>query len=289
MTENLERIHTSGDFLELLKKTGQYPQKVPSGISENKALEIPQGTTVLAFHYKDGVIVAGDRRATAGNAIMYDRCDKVIPIDDFSLMAIAGVPATAFEMARVLSHNFEYYSRSQLRAMSTEGKVRALSRLLKDNVAMALQGVGGVSPLFAIYDKEKKSLFLARDRAGKKPLYIYQKGDKFGFSSEINSLKFLDLTIDEEDIKQFLSLGFCESGYKEIKEFPAGCYGVFKGDLKIEKYFNILYFYQKPKIDFDLEVIHEILDKSVKNRLLSSDVEVGAFLSGGIDSGLVVA
>ena len=142
---------------------------------------------------------------------------------------------------------------------------------------------------FAIYDKEKRSLFLARDRAGKKPLYIYQKGDKFGFSSEINSLKFLDLTIDEEDIKQFLSLGFCESGYKEIKEFPAGCYGVFKGDLKIERYFNILDFYQKPKIDFDLKVIDEILDKSVKNRLLSSDVEVGAFLSGGIDSGLVVA
>ena len=160
MTENLERIHTSGDFLELLKKSGHYPQKVPSGIFKNKALEIPQGTTVLAFHYKDGIIVAGDRRATAGNAIMYDRCDKVIPIDDYSLMAIAGVPATAFEMARVLSHNFEYYRRSQLRAMSTEGKVRALSRLLKDNVAMALQGVGGVSPLFAIYDKEQEKAFL---------------------------------------------------------------------------------------------------------------------------------
>jgi 20S proteasome alpha/beta subunit len=75
-------------------------------------------------------------------------------------MAIAGVPATAFEMARILSHNFEYYRRSQLRAMSTEGKVRALSKLLKDNVGMALQGVGGVSPLFAIYDKEQKKVFL---------------------------------------------------------------------------------------------------------------------------------
>ena len=59
--------------------------------------------------------------------------------------------------------------------------------------------------------------------------------------------------------------------------------------MKIERYFNILDFYQKPKIDFDLDLIDEILDKSVKNRLLSSDVEVGAFLSGGIDSGLVVA
>jgi len=160
MIENFEKIHGSGDFLELLKRSGHYPQQVLTGIPENKALDIPQGTTVLAFHYKDGIIVAGDRRATAGNAIMYDRCDKVIPIDDYSLMAIAGVPATAFEMARVLSHNFEYYRRSQLRAMSTEGKVRALSKLLKDNVAMALQGVGGVSPLFAIYDPQQHSAFL---------------------------------------------------------------------------------------------------------------------------------
>lgn len=160
MIENLGEIHSSGDFIELLKKTGQYPPQVLSGIPENKALKIPQGTTVLAFHYKDGVIVAGDRRATAGNAIMYDRCDKVIPIDDYSLMAIAGVPATAFEMARILSHNFEYYRRSQLRVMSMEGKVRALSKLLKDNTAMALQGVGGVSPLFAIYDKGHRKAFL---------------------------------------------------------------------------------------------------------------------------------
>ena len=83
---------------------------------------------------------------------MYERCDKVIPIDDFSLMAIAGVPATAFEMARVLSHNFEYYRRSQLQALSAEGKIRALSRLLKENVGLAMQGVGAVSPLFALYD-----------------------------------------------------------------------------------------------------------------------------------------
>lgn len=107
MIEKFEKIHSSGDFIELLKRSGNYPQQVLSGISNNKALEIPQGTTVLAFHYRDGIIVAGDRRATAGNSIMYDRCDKVIPIDDYSLMAIAGVPATAFEMARMLSHNFE--------------------------------------------------------------------------------------------------------------------------------------------------------------------------------------
>ena len=140
---------------------------------------------------------------------------------------------------------------------------------------------------FCIYDGEK--LFLARDRAGKKPLYIYQKGNKFGFSSEINSFKFLDLSVNEDDIKLFLSTGFCESGYKEIREFPAGHYGYFKNGLKTYQYFNILDYYKLPKIDNPLEELDNILTKSVKNRLLSSDVEVGAFLSGGIDSGLVVA
>ena len=160
MTISSDQIYGSGDFFELLKRSGYSPQQVLSGIADNGTLEIPQGTTVLAFHYKSGIIVAGDRRATAGNAIMYERCDKVIPIDDHSLMAVAGVPATAFEMARILSHNFEYYRRSQLRIMSTEGKVRALSKLLKDNVALALQGVGAVSPLFATYDQQQEKLFL---------------------------------------------------------------------------------------------------------------------------------
>ena len=160
MTGYSDRIHSAGDFFELLKRSGYNPQHVLSDTHKNKNLEIPQGTTVLAFHYKDGIIVAGDRRATAGNAIMYDRCDKVIPIDDYSLMAIAGVPASAFEMARVLSHNFEYYRRSQLRTMSTEGKVRALSKLLKDNMSMAIQGVGAVSPLFATYDVQQGKAFL---------------------------------------------------------------------------------------------------------------------------------
>ncbi|MDH5764088.1 MAG: proteasome subunit alpha, partial [Nitrospinota bacterium] len=141
-----------GDFIDLLERSGYSWPKAIAGLTAVDKASLPQGTTVLAFHFKDGVIVAGDRRATAGNAIMYERCDKVIPIDDYSLMAIAGVPATAFEMARILSHNFEYYRRSQLQPLSAEGKVRALSKLLKDNMGLAMQGVGAVSPIFASYD-----------------------------------------------------------------------------------------------------------------------------------------
>ncbi|MFQ5589062.1 MAG: proteasome subunit alpha, partial [Nitrospiria bacterium] len=97
---------------------------------------------------------AGDRRATAGTTVMYDRADKVIDIDRHAVMAIAGVPATAFEIARVLEHSFKYYRRSQLQELSLEGKVRALSRLLKENIPMAMQGIGAVAPIFAAYDSK---------------------------------------------------------------------------------------------------------------------------------------
>jgi proteasome beta subunit len=152
MNETHWKPETPGDFLELLQRSGYTWPKMNEPLDAAGRARLTQGTTVLAFHFKGGILVAGDRRATAGNAIMYEECDKVIPIDDYSLMAIAGVPATAFEMARILSHNFEYYRRSQMQPLSTEGKVRALSRLLKENMGLAMQGVGAVSPIFASWD-----------------------------------------------------------------------------------------------------------------------------------------
>lgn len=100
--------------------------------------------------------MVGDRRATAGNVIVTDQVEKIIEIDSSSLLAIAGVPATAFEMARVLQTSFEYYRRSQLQALSLPAKVRALARLLRENLPMTLQGVGVVVPLFAGVDHSVK-------------------------------------------------------------------------------------------------------------------------------------
>ena len=111
-----------------------------------------QATTVFAFHYADGVLMAGDRRATAGNVIVTDRVEKIIEVDSTSLLAVAGVPATAFEMARVLQTSFEYYRRSQLQPLSLPARVRALARLLRDNLPMTMQGIGVVVPLFAGVD-----------------------------------------------------------------------------------------------------------------------------------------
>ncbi len=148
-----------GDFLQLLKERG-YQFSAPASSGEGLsagAAEITKGTTILAMKYQDGVLVAGDRRATAGNMVMYDRTDKVLELDRHSVMAIAGVPATAYEMVRILEHSFKYYRRTQLQELSFEGKLRAVAKLLKDNVAAALAGTGAVVPVFAGYDFEQGS------------------------------------------------------------------------------------------------------------------------------------
>lgn len=139
----------AGDFLSLLAAHA-HPARVVD--ATHGAPVATQATTVFAFHYADGVLMAGDRRATAGNVIVTERVDKVIEVDRTSLLGIAGVPATAFEMARVLQTSFEYYRRSQLQPMSLPAKVRALARLLRENLPMTMQGVGVVMPLFAGLD-----------------------------------------------------------------------------------------------------------------------------------------
>jgi proteasome beta subunit len=147
-----------GDFLQVLRERGYAVDDLPPavnghGLSGNIVkTEMTTGTTVFAMKYREGVLVAGDRRATAGNVVMYDRTDKVLELDRFSVLAIAGVPATAFEMARILEHSFKYYRRSQLQDLSFEGKLRALSTLLKNNAPAALAGTGTVAPIFAGYD-----------------------------------------------------------------------------------------------------------------------------------------
>ena len=140
-----------GDFFALLSQHGY--RLGSSAVGDSSMVgDMSRGTTILAVRYGGGVLVAGDRRATAGNMVMYDRTDKVLELDRYTVLAIAGVPATAFEMVRVLEHSFKYYRRTQLQELSFEGKLRAVSKLLKENVAAALAGTGAVAPIFAGYD-----------------------------------------------------------------------------------------------------------------------------------------
>jgi len=164
-------MNHKGDFLSLLKhkdtlqadgETSREPNakalihdafQLPSQEKANygTTLEIPEATTVVAMRYNEGIIIAGDRRATAGTAVVHDRAEKVLPIDTHSVLAISGAPAMAYEIARVLKHSFQYFRRSQLQELSVEGKLRTLSRLIRENLPMAMQGIGAVIPIFALY------------------------------------------------------------------------------------------------------------------------------------------
>jgi proteasome beta subunit len=112
------------------------------------------GTTVIAVKYREGVLNVADRRATAGGGVMYDRADKIFPLDDYSLLAVSGSFATSLEIARYLRHAFKYYARSQLQPLSLEGKLAEVTHRLEKNVPMALQGIGAFIPVFSAFDLE---------------------------------------------------------------------------------------------------------------------------------------
>ena len=140
----------SSDFLNLLKEHGQLPETQAAPAATG--LETVEGTTILAVRYCNGVLVAGDRRATMGNTVVYDRADKVLCVDDGSVLALSGSPANAYEITRMLEISLQHYRRSQLQEMSLDGKLRTLSRLLRENLPMALQGIGAVVPIYAAFD-----------------------------------------------------------------------------------------------------------------------------------------
>ena len=152
---------------------------------------------------------------------------------------------------------------------------------------------------FVIYDRNKHELFLARDRAGKKPLYYYNDGKCFVFSSELNALNNqLPLQINERHLQQYVRMGYfykSSTPYKNVCELPAGSYAhvsVDHPEVKVQRWWNIHSYYEQRSTDNfhdALNNVDQLLHKAVKGRVESSDLEVGSFLSGGIDSGLVTA
>jgi proteasome beta subunit len=110
------------------------------------------GTTVLAVRYDAGVLMLADRRATAGNLIMFDMAEKIMALDDATLMAISGSFARALEMTRFLKHSFKYYRRAVMSPLSIEGKLMEVSRAIAGNMAAAMDGVGFFLPIVATFD-----------------------------------------------------------------------------------------------------------------------------------------
>ncbi len=150
-----------------------------------------------------------------------------------------------------------------------------------------------------IYDRKKRNLFIARDRAGKKPLYLFQDGKKFVFASELNCLKsLLPLEMNIDSFYPYMRLGVFYrtlTPYKNVSELPAGTLLNVNCDtleVRQQNWWNIRKFYLQNHTDNlkqSLEKTDFYLEQAVKRRLESSDLEVGCFLSGGIDSGLVTA
>lgn len=114
----------------------------------------PHGTTVLALKYQDGVVIAGDRRATEGFQIAGRRIDKVFRIDDHSAMAIAGTAGPCTEMAKLFQTELEHYEKLEGIQLSCEGKANKLGQMVKANLPMVFQGLI-VIPIYVGFDLKR--------------------------------------------------------------------------------------------------------------------------------------
>ncbi|HLV89906.1 MAG TPA: proteasome subunit beta [Acidimicrobiia bacterium] len=137
-------------FTDLLESFGLTPKlSIPEGTAVPM---VPEGTTVLATRYADGVVMAGDRRATEGHLVAHRRIRKVFPADRTSGIAIAGVAGLAIDMVRLFQVELEHYEKIEGVALSLEGKASFLARLVRNQLPLAFQGLA-VVPLFAGYDQ----------------------------------------------------------------------------------------------------------------------------------------
>ncbi|MBT4677665.1 MAG: proteasome subunit beta [Acidimicrobiaceae bacterium] len=113
--------------------------------------QITHGTTVLAIRYSDGVLMAGDRRATSGHLISHRSIEKVFPADSSSGVAIAGAAGPAIEMVRLFQLQLEHYEKVEGTTLTLDGKANQLSQMLRNHLPAAMQGLA-VVPLFAGFD-----------------------------------------------------------------------------------------------------------------------------------------
>jgi proteasome beta subunit len=115
--------------------------------------DLPHGTTIVAAVCEGGVVMAGDRRATAGNMIAQRDIEKVFRSDEYSCVGISGVAGVGVDMARLFAVELEHYEKLEGRSLSLEGKANRLAGLVKANLGAAMQGLVAV-PLLAGYDEE---------------------------------------------------------------------------------------------------------------------------------------
>ena len=124
-----------------------------SGAAAEVIKNLPHATTIVAVACERGVVMAGDRRATAGSMISKRDVEKVFRADEYSAIAIAGTLATALELVRLFGVELEHYEKLEGRSLSLDGKANRLATMIRGNLGLAMQGLA-VVPLYAGYDLE---------------------------------------------------------------------------------------------------------------------------------------
>lgn len=235
-------------------------------------------------YYIDGDVAFGHRRLSI---IDLSTGDQPIYNEDSSVVTV---------------YNGEIYNylelRSELESLGHEFKTKSDTEVLvhgyeewHTDLPKHLRGMFA----FAIYDKNRNEIFLARDNFGIKPLYYAKMNDSFMFASEIKS--FLDVPdfkkeFNEDILETYLEFSFVptnETFFKGVYRLDAGCSLLYKDeDIKINKYFKLDFKEDKMSFSDAVKNISDVMEDSVKRHLIA-DVEVGSFLSSGIDSSYIVS
>lgn len=143
------------DFAALVRRAGLVPplpeRMLDGAVAGGAGLPVTHGTTCVAVRYADGVVMAGDRRATSGNFISHRSIEKVFPADRHSGVAIAGAAGPAVEMVRLFQLQLEHYEKVEGSPISLEGKANQLSQMVRNHLPAAMQGLA-VVPIFAGFD-----------------------------------------------------------------------------------------------------------------------------------------
>ena len=126
------------------------PEALPAASAD--AFPAVHGTTIVAARYRDGVVMAGDRRATMGSAIAMRDIEKVFSADDQSIIGVAGVAGIAIELVRLFQVELEHFEKVEGVGLSFDGKANRLGSLIRGNLAQAMQGMA-VLPLFIGWDE----------------------------------------------------------------------------------------------------------------------------------------
>jgi len=141
----------SASFSEFLAGHAAHLLPVNRALPAGQVPEVPRATTIVALSFADGVLMAGDRRATMGNLIAHREIEKVFPADEYSCVGIAGSAGIAVELVRLFQVELEHYEKIEGALLSLDGKANRLATMIRSNLGLAMQGLA-VVPLLAGFD-----------------------------------------------------------------------------------------------------------------------------------------